>query len=84
MKLTPSSVPTIPSKSLTLAAKPRDLTPLDPERFRLSVLIPVYNERNTIETILDRVHATQVAKEIICVREEGGPRQDGAGRQHRR
>ena len=67
MKLTPSSVPTIPSKSLTLAAKPRDLTPLDPDRYRLSVLIPVYNERNTIETILDRVHATPVAKEIICV-----------------
>ena len=34
---------------------------------RLSVLIPVYNERNTIETILDRVHATPVRKEIICV-----------------
>ncbi|PYP78633.1 MAG: glycosyl transferase, partial [Gemmatimonadetes bacterium] len=33
----------------------------------LSVLIPVYNELNTIETILDRVHATPVRKEIICV-----------------
>jgi glycosyltransferase involved in cell wall biosynthesis len=67
MNPTPSSVPTVPTKALTLAAKPRDLTPLDPHTARLSVLIPVYNERNTIETILDRVHATQIRKEIICV-----------------
>ena len=53
--------------AFTLAAKPRDLTPLDPGTVRLSVLIPVYNERNTIETILDRVHATPIRKEIICV-----------------
>ena len=52
---------------LTLAAKPRELTPLDPARMRLSVLVPIYNERNTIETILDRVHASPVRKEIICV-----------------
>jgi glycosyltransferase involved in cell wall biosynthesis len=52
---------------LTLAAKPRELTPLDPAILRLSVLIPVYNERNTIETILDRVHGTPVRTEIICV-----------------
>ncbi|MEP6729329.1 MAG: glycosyltransferase family 2 protein [bacterium] len=67
MNLTPSSVPTIPAKSLTLAAVPRELTPLDARSFRLSVLIPIYNERNTIETILDRVHATPLRKEIICV-----------------
>ena len=53
--------------ALTLAAQPRELTPLDPATMRLSVLIPVYNERNTIETILDRVHQSPVAKEIICV-----------------
>ena len=51
----------------TLAAKPRELTPLDPATVRLSVLIPVYNELNTIETILDRVHATPMLKQIICV-----------------
>ena len=63
-----SSVPTAPStRTLTLAAKPRELTPLDAETARLSVLIPVYNELNTIETILDRVHATPMLKEIICV-----------------
>jgi glycosyltransferase involved in cell wall biosynthesis len=59
---TPRTAPT-----LTLAAKPRALTPLDPATLRLSVLIPVYNERNTIETILDRVHAAPVRTEIICV-----------------
>jgi glycosyltransferase involved in cell wall biosynthesis len=53
--------------ALTLAAKPRELTPLDPATLRLSVLIPVYNERNTIETILDRVRASSVRTEIICV-----------------
>ena len=55
------------TRPFTLAAKPRELTPLDPATVRLSVLIPVYNERNTIETILDRVHATPIRKEIICV-----------------
>ena len=53
--------------ALTLAALPRELTPLDAQTLRLSVLIPVYNERNTIETILDRVHQAPGAKEIICV-----------------
>jgi glycosyltransferase involved in cell wall biosynthesis len=53
--------------ALTLAAKPRELTPLDAATLRLSVLIPVYNERNTIETILDRVHGSSVRTEIICV-----------------
>jgi glycosyltransferase involved in cell wall biosynthesis len=53
--------------TFTLAAKPRELTPMDPMTARLSVLIPVYNELNTIETILDRVHATPIRKEIICV-----------------
>ena len=67
MNLTPSSVPTVERASLTLAAKPRELTPLDASTMRLSVLIPIYNERNTIETILDRVHGTAVTKEVICV-----------------
>ncbi|MEO8564423.1 MAG: glycosyltransferase family 2 protein [bacterium] len=55
------------TKPFTLASKPRELTPLDPDTAKLSVLIPVYNELNTIETILDRVHATPIRKEIICV-----------------
>ena len=33
----------------------------------LSVVIPVYNERDTIREILARVRAVPIAKEIICV-----------------
>jgi glycosyltransferase involved in cell wall biosynthesis len=62
-----STPPEAKRSRFTLAAKPRELTPLDTSTVRLSVLIPVYNERNTIETILDRVHATPIRKEIICV-----------------
>ena len=59
--------PTVGAPAAALAAKPRALTPLDAATVRLSVLIPVYNERNTIETILDRVRAVPVATEIGCV-----------------
>jgi glycosyltransferase involved in cell wall biosynthesis len=62
-----SDLATAPPSRLTLAARPRALTPLDPATLRLSVLIPVFNERNTIETIIDRVRATPVPTEIICV-----------------
>ena len=34
---------------------------------RLSVLIPVYNERATIDRILDAVHAVPIPKEVVCV-----------------
>lgn len=67
MKLNAADVPRIEYTRTQLASKPRDLTPLDPTAFRLSVLIPVYNELNTIDTILDRVRATDVDKEVICV-----------------
>jgi glycosyltransferase involved in cell wall biosynthesis len=40
---------------------------MDPATVRLSVLIPVYNERETIDIIIDSVRATPMAKEIICV-----------------
>ena len=40
---------------------------MDSSSLLLSVLIPVYNERATIELILDQVHAVPVRKEIICV-----------------
>ncbi|MBC8330941.1 MAG: glycosyltransferase family 2 protein [Anaerolineae bacterium] len=33
----------------------------------LTVLIPIYNEENTIREIMKRVHATQLADEIILV-----------------
>ena len=67
MKLKTADVPRFEYTRGTLASKPHGLTPLDPTTFCLSVLIPVYNELNTIDTILDRVRATNVNKEIICV-----------------
>ena len=45
----------------------RRRTPLDPDTALLSVLIPVYNERETIDLIVDQVRATPIRKEIICV-----------------
>jgi len=45
----------------------RGRTPIPRDQLVLSVLIPVYNERDTIEVILDQVHAVPVRKEIICV-----------------
>jgi glycosyltransferase involved in cell wall biosynthesis len=47
------------------AVRPR--TPLNRDSAKLSVLVPVYNERNTIDLILDAVHATPMKKEIIVV-----------------
>jgi len=38
-----------------------------PEDFVLSVVIPVYNEQNTIHTILTRVRAVPIRKQIIIV-----------------
>ena len=45
----------------------RARTPLDPATMKLSVLIPVYNERDTVDLIIEQVRATPIAKEIICV-----------------
>jgi glycosyltransferase involved in cell wall biosynthesis len=45
----------------------RARTPLDPSTTKLSVLMPVYNERETIDLIVEQVRATPIAKEIICV-----------------
>jgi glycosyltransferase involved in cell wall biosynthesis len=42
-------------------------TPIPHEDVILSVLIPVYNERNTIRIILEQVQAVPVRKEVICV-----------------
>jgi glycosyltransferase involved in cell wall biosynthesis len=51
----------------TSTTRIRGRTPLPAEDLVLSVLIPVYNERNTIHTILDAVHAVPVRKQVICV-----------------
>lgn len=38
-----------------------------PENFKLSVVIPVYNERRWIHEVIRRVQAVQIAKEIVIV-----------------
>ncbi|HVH38937.1 MAG TPA: glycosyltransferase family 2 protein [Gemmatimonadaceae bacterium] len=48
-------------------ARVRGRTPLPAADLVLSVLIPVYNERDTIERLLDEVHSVAVRKEVICV-----------------
>jgi glycosyltransferase involved in cell wall biosynthesis len=45
----------------------RARTPLDRDTVRLSVLIPVYNERDTIDLIVEQVRETPIPLEIICV-----------------
>ena len=42
-------------------------TPIDRATVTLSVLIPVYNERDTIDLIVDQVRDAPGIKEIICV-----------------
>ena len=51
----------------TPVARVRGRTPLPEQDLVLSVLIPVYNERATIEKILDEVHAVPVRKQVVCV-----------------
>jgi glycosyltransferase involved in cell wall biosynthesis len=66
---TPSSVARIESSLGGAPAPPRlrGRTPIAADALVLSVLIPVYNERNTIEMIIDQVRSVPVRKEIICV-----------------
>jgi glycosyltransferase involved in cell wall biosynthesis len=45
----------------------RPRTPMDPNDIRLSVLMPVYNERDTIDLIVEQVRDTPMHLEIICV-----------------
>jgi glycosyltransferase involved in cell wall biosynthesis len=62
-----SPVKFTPVNSIDALPRLRGRTPMDPSSLLLSVLIPVYNERATIELILDQVHSVPVRKEIICV-----------------
>ncbi len=55
------------SQSHAHASRIRGRTPLPADELVLSVLIPVFNERATIETLLDAVHAAPVRKQVICV-----------------
>jgi glycosyltransferase involved in cell wall biosynthesis len=45
----------------------RNRPPLDRALLRLSVLIPVFNERDTIEIIVEQVRSVGITTEIICV-----------------
>lgn len=42
-------------------------TPLNRQTTTLSVLVPVYNEQETITVILDAIHSVSIRKEVICV-----------------
>ncbi len=53
--------------SLPGAKRLRGRTPIPADQVRLSVLMPVYNEKATIELIVEQVHAVPVPKQLICV-----------------
>ncbi|MEK7240597.1 MAG: glycosyltransferase family 2 protein [Gemmatimonadota bacterium] len=59
MSGTPNQIDAIP--------RLRGRTPISPSELVLSVLVPVYNEKATIEVILDQVHTVAVRKQVICV-----------------
>jgi glycosyltransferase involved in cell wall biosynthesis len=67
MDTTSTSTPAPRSSDSPRRSLRRQRTPLDRATLRLSVLIPVYNERDTIELILDEVQSTSFQKEIIVV-----------------
>lgn len=50
-----------------LVPRLRGRTPVAREDVRLSVLVPVYNEEQTIRVIVDQVRAVPIRTEIICV-----------------
>ncbi len=49
---------------------------IPPHELRLSVMVPVYNERSTIAAIIAQVRAVPIPKEIICVNDGST---DGSG-----
>ncbi|MCX5756229.1 MAG: glycosyltransferase family 2 protein [Gemmatimonadetes bacterium] len=56
-----------PPAGIEAPPKLRGRTPIAPGELVLSVLIPVYNERATIDTIVTQVRTVPVHKQIICV-----------------
>ena len=56
-----------PPAGIEAPPKLRGRTPITSGELVLSVLIPVYNERATIDTIITQVRAVPVRKQIICV-----------------
>ena len=49
------------------APRLRGRTPLAAETLRVSVLVPVYNEKDTIEHIVEQIRAVPFHTEVICV-----------------
>jgi glycosyltransferase involved in cell wall biosynthesis len=62
----PARIP-VDNLELEATSRIRHRTPLNPATAVLSVLIPVFNERSTIEIILEMVHESPIRKEIIVV-----------------
>src|SRR5437867_8298012 len=65
MTISPPLASPFHSQSRPTVMRPR--TPFDRSTITLSVLMPVYNERSTVELIVEQVRATPMAKEIIVV-----------------
>ena len=59
---------------LGATARARGRTPIPREQFTLSVLIPVFDEENTIETVVELVRGVGVPVEIICVNDRSRDR----------
>ena len=45
----------------------RGRSPIAPDELLLSVLVPVYNEENTIRIIIEQVKSVPIRTQIICV-----------------
>jgi glycosyltransferase involved in cell wall biosynthesis len=66
----PEAAPRLPSLTPidpSIVSRLRPRTPIDRATARVSVLIPVYNERDTVEIIVNLVRSSPIKKEIICV-----------------
>ena len=63
----PAPAPPAAPRRESAVSRLRPRTPIDIATARVSVLIPVYNERDTVEIIIDLVRTSPVHKEIICV-----------------
>ncbi len=61
--LTPLGMDTVAA----LVPRLRGRSPIAPEDVHLSVLIPVYNEENTVRVIVEQVRAVPVRTQIVCV-----------------
>ena len=51
----------------SLVPRLRGRSPIPPQDVYLSVLIPVYNEENTIRVIIDQVRSVPIRTQIVCV-----------------